>query len=81
MLASAVHNWPLKQIRFMSYKTMLNTAISSEIAKIDVWNIFTPLANEQRSINLGQGFPSFPVADFIKVRWNFNSTIILYFLK
>ena len=35
--------------------------------KEDVWNIFTPLANKHNAVNLGQGFPNFPAADFIKV--------------
>ena len=32
----------------------------------DVWNIFSPLSIQHQSINLGQGFPNFPAADFVK---------------
>ena len=41
--------------------------ILSQKGKSDVWNIFTPLANQHAAVNLGQGFPNFPVASFIKV--------------
>lgn len=32
----------------------------------DVWSIFSPMAAELKAVNLGQGFPNVPAADFIK---------------
>lgn len=33
----------------------------------DVWSVFTPLALQHKSVNLGQGFPDEPVSEDIKV--------------
>jgi hypothetical protein len=57
-----------KYIRNMTYDALTNTAVGLDKNGTDVWNIFTPLANRESAINLGQGFPSYPISDFIKVR-------------
>lgn len=31
-----------------------------------VWSTFTPLATSAKAVNLGQGFPDMPAADFVK---------------
>ena len=50
------------------YGAAANDILQREIGKSDVWNTFSQLATQYSAINLGQGFPNFPVADFIKVR-------------
>lgn len=38
----------------------------ARVPKTSVWSEFTPLATECKAINLGQGFPTFPLEDFVK---------------
>lgn len=33
---------------------------------LDVWSVFSPLAIKYNAVNLGQGFPNFPPAEFVK---------------
>lgn len=50
------------------YSAAASDILQRQIEKSDVWNVFSQLATQYSAINLGQGFPNFPVADFIKVR-------------
>jgi hypothetical protein len=40
---------------------------ASRYGEKDVWAIFTPLAVQHNSVNLGQGFPNIPAPEFVKV--------------
>lgn len=61
-------------LRRMSAKVPSPSKMVRSFPTRDVWAIFTPLANEFKAsnirasilVNLGQGFPDFPAADFVK---------------
>ena len=58
----------------MNLTRKMLSAVASSIKKADristftdsIWVEFTPLCNKHNAVNLGQGFPNWPVAEFVK---------------